>query len=266
MPSHQEESTAREARTWRPTPADAVDELVEVLFESSTAVVSSTSRIPCSWANEGVELARDLGHLAAPLLRREQEEVADELVGVAENLFEQRDLRTRIELGALEHRPELGHLLDGGDEVGQLLLRPLEPVCLFRCLEEGACVGSVRDRHATRPSQSPRALRSRGRRSPRRSAAGGPAGRAPCRCGGGARSRRSATLRERSSARRVSASTCLRVSSSRRCRSPSSSSRAARAGNRRSALRRISSPDRGLANHARCSSSRRVHRRGRSAS
>ena len=139
---------------------------------SSYAVVSSTVSRRSSPRHQPLELALDLAELpAAVLLDDEQEEVADELVGAAEDVLERLRLRARIDLRVAQQRVELGHVVDRGREVAELLADGREPPRLLRGFEERARVRAVGD--AQRASRSRCRLLARekqamqGRREPR---------------------------------------------------------------------------------------------------
>ena len=176
----------------------------------------------------------------------------------------------RVELRVREKRRELGRLdsarRSSRDRAGRRRL-----ALLLRGLEEGPRVHALRDGHRVSSGRAP-APRSRARRSPRRRAGAGRRCRAPCRRRAAVASTvRSATsLRIWSSARAVSASICLRVSSIRRCARPRPPPWHGRAGRRRpSGPRRGSPPTRSLAcaRSARfCSSRSRASSRALSAS
>src|SRR5215210_5954974 len=89
--------------------------------------------------DEQVELALDLLDLArAALLRHEQDEVPDEVVGAAEDLAEHGRLLLRVELGVLEHAAQLRHRADRRREITELLVDDVELAVLLRRLEERA--------------------------------------------------------------------------------------------------------------------------------
>ena len=117
----------RRARRIRLGELDRGGEL-DVENSRSCATSASNSRA-ISWSSP-----------ARPFLGEEPDEAADELVGVAEHLFKESSFCARVQLGALEHRPELLDLVDRGDEVGQLLVHALEPSLILRGLEERAYV------------------------------------------------------------------------------------------------------------------------------
>jgi hypothetical protein len=56
-------------------------------------------------------------------------------------------LLLRVELGVLEHAPQLGHLGDRGGEVAQLLVDDVELAGVAGRLEERPRVHAVRDGH-----------------------------------------------------------------------------------------------------------------------
>src|SRR5919109_490214 len=95
---------------------------------------------------QAVELAGDLLDLPdATLLRDEAEEVAHELVGVTEQLVEHRRLRARLELRVTQHGAQLGNVVDGGGEVGELLADLLQAAVLLRGIEQCPRIRAVDD-------------------------------------------------------------------------------------------------------------------------
>src|SRR3954452_1747188 len=98
--------------------------------------------------HQALELAVDLAQLpGAVLLDGQQEEVAHELIGAAEDVVERLRLRPRIELRVAQHRVELRHLVDRSDEVAELLAHLGQAPMVLRGLEESARVRAVRYRH-----------------------------------------------------------------------------------------------------------------------
>src|SRR5439155_22924657 len=94
------------------------------------------------WGHVAAELARDLGDLSrAALLGREQDEVADELVGVGEDLLERGSAVRAVDLGIGQERLELGHRHDRGDEVAEILPNLREAIPLEGGPEERGRVG-----------------------------------------------------------------------------------------------------------------------------
>ena len=61
--------------------------------------------------------------------------------------LEHLDLLARVELRVLEHAAQLGHGLDRGDEVAELLVDDVEPLLLLGRVEERARVDAVGDGH-----------------------------------------------------------------------------------------------------------------------
>src|SRR5579862_1100768 len=95
--------------------------------------------------DEHLELGCDLADLArAALLDDEPDEVADQLVGTAQHALEHVGLDARLRLGIVEQGGELGHVVDRGHEVLELLLHGREPALVLRRLEERARVDAVR--------------------------------------------------------------------------------------------------------------------------
>jgi len=95
--------------------------------------------------DQRLELGADLPDLPrSPFLDDDEDEVADKLVGTAEDLLEHLGLDARLRLGIHEQSGELGHLVDGGREVLELLADDIEPVPVLRGLEEGASVDALR--------------------------------------------------------------------------------------------------------------------------
>ena len=94
--------------------------------------------------HQPVELVCDLHDLAdAALLGREPQEVAHELVRVADEVREHGGLRGRMELRVAEDRAQPGRVTHGCREVGHLLVDDLEPAVLLRRLEERLRVPAV---------------------------------------------------------------------------------------------------------------------------
>jgi hypothetical protein len=96
--------------------------------------------------DERVELADNLVELLGPpLLDEEQDEVADELVGLGENARERIALDVRVDLRVLEHGAELGHFGDGLGEGVEVVADPLEAPLLLGRLEERVRVDALGD-------------------------------------------------------------------------------------------------------------------------
>ena len=228
---------------------------------------------PCARSTSASNSSRDLAKLArAALLRDEADEVADELVGALGDLAEHVGLRRRVELRVGEERARARAIASTASANSREVARDRVDAVLRPARPRRARARTCAARRPRRSCSSSRAPRSRAPRSPRRSGGAGRRRRAPCRRRAAvASSVRSATsARIWSSARVVSASICLRVSSSRRCRSASASSFARsicasatlRASARMSAASRLR-----LAMSARCcSSSSRASLRALSAS
>jgi hypothetical protein len=86
---------------------------------------------------------REFGRAA--LFDDHEQEVAHELVGIAEQLAERGLLRAVVDLWVLEQSAELRHGTRGLDEVAELLGDLAETVLLLRRVKEGAGVDAVRD-------------------------------------------------------------------------------------------------------------------------
>src|SRR5262249_38743008 len=173
--------------------------------------------------DHAVDLAGNLLELPGAALADEHEqEVPEQLLPALEQVLERGALAARVELRVAQELAELRDRLLRLDELLELLAHRLQPVLVARRVEQGARVDAVHDAHSfrssTEKSRSPIASSIRRRWS---------ASSSDLRVTFSAAIRlRSATSsRICSSARRVSASLCLRVSSSRRCRSTSVSSR-----------------------------------------
>ena len=98
--------------------------------------------------DEALELAGDLVDLAgAALLGEQADEVADEVVVALQQLAERRALRARVELRVAQQAAQLGHVVDGLDERGEVGADGVEAAGVLRRLEERARVGAVDDGH-----------------------------------------------------------------------------------------------------------------------
>src|SRR3954447_11113088 len=219
--------------------------------------------------DEAVELARDRPDLArATLLREQADEVDGLLVCVAEHVEQDLRLDALVELGVLEHRGELRHLVDGGREVGQLLAHGLEVVGALRGVEQRPRIHAVRDAQFWLPSSAEKSSSRIDSSIRRRWSAS--VSDFPVTFVAAIRVRSATSARICSSARRVSASTWRWVSSIRRCRSASASSRTrsrVESATRRASARISSESCRACPTSARCSSSsRRASSRAWSAS
>ena len=95
--------------------------------------------------DERLEFLDDVAHLGgAALLDQQPEEVARELVRVAEHALEHVGFHARVGLGVRGQRVELGHLVERGCDVRELCADGLELAALGGGLEERARVDSLR--------------------------------------------------------------------------------------------------------------------------
>src|SRR5439155_14420416 len=130
-------------------------------------------------SHQAIELSRDVFDAGNPaLLRRQAQEVPNQLVGAAHQSVEKIGLRGGIELGVSQDAPQLRDVSHCRGEVAQLSVDLLQPSLLLCSVEERLRVPAVDGGYLTPPSPGPR---SRGRGSPRRSGACGLRPREPCR-------------------------------------------------------------------------------------
>src|SRR5688572_5272827 len=98
--------------------------------------------------DERVELGADLLQLArSALLRDEADEVADELVGTGGDLLEHLGLARRLDLRIAEERAQLGNLVHGASDRGEVAGDRVHAARVLRGLEERAGVHALRDGH-----------------------------------------------------------------------------------------------------------------------
>src|SRR5919199_5964550 len=87
--------------------------------------------------DEPFELSVDVVELGdAVLVDEETQEVPDDLVGVAQQVFEDLPLRARVELGVAQELAQLRHVAHRLDELRQLVVHLREPIVLLRRLEQ----------------------------------------------------------------------------------------------------------------------------------
>src|SRR5918995_6016288 len=97
---------------------------------------------------ERVELGADLLQLArSALLRDEADEVADELVGTGGDLLEHLGFARRLDLRVAEERAQLGNLVHGASDRGEVAGDRVHAARVLRGLEERAGVHALRDGH-----------------------------------------------------------------------------------------------------------------------
>src|SRR5215213_11595120 len=129
--------------------------LLDLLHDRSGLVVGELVRrrqlhgqAACLLGDQRVELPVDLRELGRPaLLREEQDEVANELVCVREDLAQRRRAIVAVDLRVREQRPQLGHLVDGGGKLPQLRVDDVELAHLLGRLEERPGVHARGDCH-----------------------------------------------------------------------------------------------------------------------
>src|SRR5215204_75315 len=98
--------------------------------------------------DERVELAVDLVELrVAAFLREEEDEVADQLVGVGEDLAQCSRPLVALDLRVREQAAQLGDRVDGCDEFAELGVNDVERARLLRRLEERPGIHAGRDGH-----------------------------------------------------------------------------------------------------------------------
>src|SRR5712691_2656681 len=115
---------------------------------------------PLFRGHHSVEFLGDLLDLAdAAFLGGQPKEIAEELVGVSEQLLQQLRLRARIELRVAQDGPQLGHVVDGGGEVAELGVNLLQALLLLRGVEQRARIGAMDDGYFT--GSCSRAVKSR---------------------------------------------------------------------------------------------------------
>src|SRR4051794_36940542 len=106
-----------------------------------------------------------LGHVSelggAALLGEQLDEVHDGLVRAGGDLREYVLLHPRVDLGILEHEPQLVDRRRSFGELAELLLNGLERAALLRRLEQGARVDAVRDGYDRLPSRAEKSISAR---------------------------------------------------------------------------------------------------------
>ena len=149
MPPIRSGSTLRVASTLRPEACSICSTSFRAsASESSTAVVSSTVDRPLVLGDQPLELAGDLlQQAAAALVREQQHEVADELVGALEQVLQRRGLRTRVELRVAQQLAQLGHVGGRLRELGETGANLIEPALVERRVEQRPRVDAVHDAH-----------------------------------------------------------------------------------------------------------------------
>ena len=111
-------------------------------------MVSSTVSRSRVGGDERVELAVDLVELGrAALLGEEEDEVAQQLVGVGEDLAQRRRALVALDLRVREQAAQLGHLVDRGGELAELGVDDVELAGLLGRLEERPSVQAGGDGH-----------------------------------------------------------------------------------------------------------------------
>src|SRR5205807_7005008 len=129
---------------------DLLDDLRGLLVRELVGRSQLDVQTPFLRGDEAFELASDLLDSAdASFLRGQAEEVAHELVGVAQQLVEQLRLGPRIDLRVTQDRAQLRYLVDCGREVGELAVHALEAALLLRRLEQRTCVRAVDSAYRT---------------------------------------------------------------------------------------------------------------------
>ena len=181
-PADRSGSTLRVASTERPDASSICATMPRASSsESSNAVVSSTCEHALLARHELVELARDLVDLAgAALLGDQAEEVADELVGAAQDVARgwRPSSRGRARGCAARRRARAPRGRWRRSRRARSCASSSRPLLLARRLEQRPRVHALRDTHrVVRRAPAPR---SRGRRSPPRSGGAGRRCRAPC--------------------------------------------------------------------------------------
>jgi hypothetical protein len=102
--------------------------------------------------DQAIELGCDLLDLTdAAFLRREPQEVTDELVGVGGQLLQQLGLRARIELRVAQNRPKLGNPADCSREVAEVRVDLLQAPILLGSVEQRLRVRAMDDRYRSAP-------------------------------------------------------------------------------------------------------------------
>ena len=127
--------------------------------ESSCAVVSRTSRIRCSAATSASNSSATSPISAArPFSARSFTKLMTDSSAPSAICREDVLLHPRVDLGVLEHEPQVVERRRGPAEVVELLLHGLELPPLLRRLEQGARVDAVSDGYARLPSSAEKSI------------------------------------------------------------------------------------------------------------
>src|SRR3954454_15780206 len=213
---------------------------------------------PFVLGSQPLELARDLLELPGPVLvDQHEQEVAQQALAAFEQVLERGWLPARVEVRVSQDVTQGRNFGLRGRQLLELLAHGVEPVTLDRCLEQGPRIHAVDHTHFPLPSRTEKSSSPIASSISRRWSASSSDFRVTF--SAAIRLRSATSARICSSARRVSASICLRVSSRRRSRSASVSSRMRRtfdSDTRRASVRISSACPLAWPISLRCSSSR----------